>query len=86
METLRTKQGLINQSICADQAHEQEIMLQLSTLSEKLSRLQSSLKQKYAVKAEYDQLIGETEAAYLKIVSSSQTLLEVLNRQTSSIG
>ena len=36
-------------------------------------------------KAEYDKVIGETEAAYLKILESSQTLLTVLKRESVNI-
>lgn len=36
-------------------------------------------------KNEYDKVIQETEAAYLKILESSQTLLTVLKRESVSI-
>ena len=40
---------------------------------------------KVDTKAEYDKVIGETEAAYLKILESSQTLLTVLKRESVNI-
>lgn len=36
-------------------------------------------------KNEYDKVIAETEAAYLKILESSQTLLTVLKRESVSM-
>ena len=36
-------------------------------------------------KVEYDKVIQETEAAYLKILESSQTLLTVLKREAVNI-
>lgn len=36
-------------------------------------------------KNEYDKVIQETEAAYLKILESSQTLLTVLKRESLNI-
>ena len=36
-------------------------------------------------KNEYDKVIAETEAAYLKILESSQTLLTVLKREAVNI-
>lgn len=36
-------------------------------------------------KNEYDKVISETEAAYLKILESSQTLLTVLKREAVNI-
>ena len=37
-------------------------------------------------KEKYDQTIHETEAAYMKILESSQTLLHVLKREQTKIG
>ena len=38
-----------------------------------------------ASRNEYDKTISETEAAYLKIMESSQTLLTVLKRETVTL-
>jgi Sjoegren syndrome nuclear autoantigen 1 len=38
-----------------------------------------------ASRNEYDKTISETEAAYLKILESSQTLLTVLKRETITL-
>lgn len=38
-----------------------------------------------ATRSEYDKVIQETEAAYLKILESSQTLLTVLKRESTNL-
>merc|ERR1711998_681372 len=57
--------------------HEDE----LRQLTEKLSRINDSLGRKVSARNEYDTTIQETEAAYLKILESSQTLDHVMKRQ-----
>lgn len=41
--------------------------------------------QKVAARNDYDSTIQETEAAYMKILESSQTLLHVLKRETVNL-
>lgn len=36
-------------------------------------------------KREFERIVGETEAAYAKIMESSQTLLAVLKREASTL-
>ena len=47
--------------------------------------MDESLAQKAQTKAEFDATIQETEAAYAKILESSQTLLHVLKRESVSL-
>lgn len=51
----------------------------------RLSRINDSLARKVASRNEYDKTIMETEAAYMKILESSQTLLHVLKRESVSL-
>lgn len=53
----------------------------LRELTEQLSRINDSLGRKVSARNEYDTTIQETEAAYLKILESSQTLDHVMKRQ-----
>ena len=64
---------------CADSA-----ICDLFALSQ-LSRVNESLSQKAAARNEYDVTISETEAAFMKILESSQTLLHVLKRESVSL-
>lgn len=54
-------------------------------LTKRLSHLNDSISRKVTSRNEYDKTIGETEAAYLKILESSQTLLTVLKRETVTL-
>jgi Sjoegren syndrome nuclear autoantigen 1 len=47
-------------------------------LTERLSRINESLARKIASRNEYDKTIAETEAAYMKILESSQVRVEAL--------
>ena len=59
-----------------------QIQNDLAVLTKRLSHLNDSIARKVASRSEYDKTIAETEAAYLKILESSQTLLTVLKRET----
>jgi dsDNA-binding SOS-regulon protein len=50
-----------------------------------LSKINESLARKVQARNEYDKTIQETEAAYMKILESSQTLLHVLKRETVNL-
>uniref|UniRef100_A0A8C9P5J4 Sjoegren syndrome nuclear autoantigen 1 n=1 Tax=Spermophilus dauricus TaxID=99837 RepID=A0A8C9P5J4_SPEDA len=54
-------------------------------LTEKLARVNENLARKIASRNEFDRTIAETEAAYLKILESSQTLLSVLKREAGNL-
>jgi len=54
-------------------------------LTDKLSNINESLARKLQARNEYDKTIQETEAAYMKILESSQTLLQVLKRETVNL-
>ena len=56
-----------------------KIQKDLAILTERLSKINESLQRKQQARSEYDQTIQETEAAYMKILESSQTLLHVVN-------
>lgn len=54
-------------------------------MTDKLSNINESLARKLQARNEYDKTIQETEAAYMKILESSQTLLQVLKRETVNL-
>jgi hypothetical protein len=55
-----------------------KIQKDLSILTDRLSKINEALARKVQARNEYDKTIQETEAAYMKILESSQTLLHVL--------
>lgn len=61
------------------------IVIRLSELTNMLHPCCSHCLMQIDTKTEYDKVILETEAAYLKILESSQTLLTVLKRESVNI-
>ena len=85
IEDLREKREEINKQILKDEGDKQRIQTDLSRLTDSLSRINEQLARKVQARNEYDRTIQETEGAYMKILESSQTLLTVLKRETTSL-
>ncbi|NXG02141.1 SSNA1 protein, partial [Sakesphorus luctuosus] len=68
------------------QAEEERNKLQheIQVLSEQLDHVCETLAQKVASRNELDKILAETEAAYMKILDSSRTLLNVLKKEVGS--
>ena len=62
-----------------------KIQNDLRILTERLARINDNLARKISSRTEYDKTITETEAAYAKIMESSQTLLHVLKRESVNL-
>merc|ERR1711990_831777 len=85
IEDLKEKREEVNRQILKDEEEKQKIQNDLRILTERLSRINDSLARKVASRNEYDKTIMETEAAYMKILESSQTLLHVLKRESANM-
>jgi Sjoegren syndrome nuclear autoantigen 1 len=85
LEDLREKRELLNKTIVSEERKKADIQRKLEKLNSQLQRVNESLAAKAAARNEYDITISETEAAYLKILESSQTLLHVLKRESVSL-
>ncbi|EAW64974.1 Sjoegren syndrome nuclear autoantigen 1 homolog [Homo sapiens] len=57
----------------------------LACVNEKLARVNENLARKIASCSKFYQTIAETEATYLKMLESSQTLLSVLKREAGNL-
>eukprot|EP00968_Pinguiococcus_pyrenoidosus_P003395 scaffold214_cov249-Pinguiococcus_pyrenoidosus.AAC.3 len=75
----------VNRQILKDEEDKAKIQKDLSILTDRLSRINESLSRRMQARNEYDRTIQETEAAYMKILESSQTLLHVLKRETVNL-
>ena len=75
----------MNRSIAKDEEEKAKIQNDLRILTERLARINDNLARKISSRNEYDKTIQETEAAYMKILESSQTLLHVLKRETVNL-
>jgi sjoegren syndrome nuclear autoantigen 1 len=85
IEDLREKREEINRQILKDEEDKAKIQRDLSVLTDRLSHINENLSRKVSARNEYDRTIQETEGAYMKILESSQTLLQVLKRETVSL-
>ena len=85
IEDLREKREEINRQILKEEEEKAKIQRDLSVLTERLSGINEALARKIQARNEYDRTIQGTEAAYMKILESSQTLLQVLKRETVNL-
>ncbi|CAB3982857.1 Hypothetical predicted protein [Paramuricea clavata] len=81
IEDLCNKRDELQKQILVEEEEKCKIQNDLRILTERLARINESLAKKIASRNEYDKTIAETEAAYMKILESSQTLLHVLKKE-----
>eukprot|EP00439_Symbiodinium_sp_Y106_P060056 s1259_g8.t2 len=85
IEDLREKREELNRQILKEEEDKAKVQKELSILTDRLQKVNESLVRKTQARNEYDKTIQETEAAYMKILESSQTLLHVLKRETVNL-
>lgn len=85
IEELCQKREELCRQIQQDEDEKQRLQNEVKQLTEKLARVNENLARKIASRNEFDRTIAETEAAYLKILESSQTLLSVLKREAGNL-
>ncbi|KAM4720320.1 microtubule nucleation factor SSNA1 [Anableps anableps] len=85
IEDLCSKRDDLNRQIRQEEDEKERLQHDIRVLSEKLSRVNESLAQRLATRANLDRTIAETEAAYTKILESSQSLLSVLKQEAGNL-
>eukprot|EP00591_Stephanopyxis_turris_P004826 CAMPEP_0195507164 /NCGR_PEP_ID=MMETSP0794_2-20130614/678_1 /TAXON_ID=515487 /ORGANISM="Stephanopyxis turris, Strain CCMP 815" /LENGTH=113 /DNA_ID=CAMNT_0040633757 /DNA_START=65 /DNA_END=406 /DNA_ORIENTATION=- len=85
IDDLREKREEVNRQILSSEEEKAKIQKDLSILTERLQKINENLVRKTQARNEYDKTIQETEAAYMKILESSQTLLHVLKRESINL-
>ncbi|XP_067165444.1 microtubule nucleation factor SSNA1 [Apteryx mantelli] len=78
MAELRARRDELARLIQSEEEERSRLQGEIWALTEKLARTNESLARKMATRNDFDRTIAETEAAYGKILESSQTLLSVL--------
>ncbi|XP_053551520.1 microtubule nucleation factor SSNA1 [Bombina bombina] len=86
IEDLCSKRDELNRQIQQEDEEKNKLQNDIRILTEKLCRVNENLARKMASRDEFDKTIAETEAAYMKILESSQTLLNVLKKETGNLG
>ncbi|XP_046367434.1 microtubule nucleation factor SSNA1-like [Haliotis cracherodii] len=85
IEDLCGKRDELHKHILQEEEEKQKLQNDMRILSERLAKVNESLAKKMASRNEFDKTIAETETAYMKILESSQTLLNVLKRESHSL-
>ena len=82
---LREKREEVKRQILKEKEEKEKIQKDISILTDRLSKINESLSRKKQSRNEDDKTTQETEAAYMKILESSQTLLHVLKRESDNL-
>ncbi|XP_034183378.1 uncharacterized protein LOC117605778 isoform X1 [Osmia lignaria lignaria] len=69
----------------AQEDEKNSLQTEIEKLSYKLTRLNDSLTKRIAVRNEYDRTIADTETAYIKILESSQLLLNMIKKEATNL-
>ncbi|KAL8174257.1 PREDICTED: Sjoegren syndrome nuclear autoantigen 1 [Gekko japonicus] len=85
IEDLCVKRDELNKQIRLEEEEKVKLQNEIRLLTEKLARINENLARKMASRNEFDKTIAETEAAYMKILESSQTLLNVLKKEAGNL-
>ena len=85
IEDLRIKKEETNALILKEEEEKSKMQHDLNQLTERLATINEMLAMKVQARNEYDRTIQETEGAYMKILESSESLLQVLKKETVNI-
>lgn len=85
LEDLRNRRNELNYQIQIEEEEKNKLQAQIRELSEKLVKTNESVARKIAARVEFDKTITDTESTFAKIVESSQTLLDLLKRESSQL-
>eukprot|EP01134_Creolimax_fragrantissima_P002978 CFRG2978T1 len=77
---IKERRRKLEKEVEKDQAESDELHAELAILTGKIDVVKARLDAKQRKLDDVDKKIKQTEGAYLKIIESSQTLLEVLKR------
>ncbi|NXL43876.1 SSNA1 protein, partial [Podilymbus podiceps] len=83
---LRARREELSGRIREEEAERSRLQSRIWALTERLARTSESLARHLVARGELDRTIAETEAAYGKILESSQTLLDVLKGEVGNAG
>jgi len=85
IEELLQRRAALNKQIEAESNEKTKLEQQKLALDERLSSVDASLQAKLTTRTEYDKVIADAEQAYVKILESSQLLLNVVKVKTQDL-
>ncbi|XP_002119469.1 microtubule nucleation factor SSNA1-like [Ciona intestinalis] len=75
IEDLCAKRDDLHRQALQEEEEKNKLQNDIRVLTERLAKVNESLARKMAARNEFDKTIAETESAYMKILETSQTLL-----------
>jgi len=85
IEELLQRRAALNKQIEAETNEKIKLETERKKLDERLTTVDASLQAKLNTKSEYDKVIADAEKAYVKILESSQLLLNVVKVKTNDL-
>jgi Sjoegren syndrome nuclear autoantigen 1 len=85
LEELCERRDCLQKDIDKEKAEKESIESQMRNLQQKLDRVNASLSTKMKTRAKYDKIIQDSEQAYLRILESSQVLLNVVKQDSKAL-
>lgn len=82
---MRDKRDTVIKQINQEEEEKRKLEMEIDKLTDRHSKLNEILSKRKAKKKDYDKTIDQTEAAYKKIIESSQTLLHVLKAEVQNL-
>ncbi|XP_011646029.1 Sjoegren syndrome nuclear autoantigen 1 homolog [Pogonomyrmex barbatus] len=81
LEEMKLKRSELQAHIEAQEQEKNSLQREIEKMSCKLTQLNDSLAKRIAVRNEFDRTIADTETAYVKILESSQLLLNMIKKK-----
>jgi len=85
LEELCQRRHNLQAAIDAEETEKRQLEAEKQKIEERLQTVNAGLNQKLSTKSEYDRVIGEAEGAYMKILESSQVLLNVVKSKSQDL-
>ncbi|CAL7943698.1 microtubule nucleation factor SSNA1 isoform X2 [Xylocopa sonorina] len=85
LEEMKLRRTELQAEIESQEEEKNHLQREIEKLSYKLTRLNDCLTKRIAVRNEYDRTIADTETAYVKILESSQLLLNMIKREATNL-
>ncbi|GAB1861111.1 Sjoegren syndrome nuclear autoantigen 1-like protein [Camponotus japonicus] len=85
LEEMKLRRADLQAQIISQEEEKNNLQREIEKMSCKLTHLNDSLAKRIAVRNEYDRTIADTETAYMKILESSQLLLNMIKKEAVSL-
>nr|XP_012233706.1 PREDICTED: Sjoegren syndrome nuclear autoantigen 1 homolog isoform X2 [Linepithema humile] len=85
LEEMKVRRAELQAQIEAQEEEKNGLQREIEKMSCKLTHLNDSLAKRIAIRNELDRTIADSELAYIKILESSQLLLNMLKREAVSL-